>query len=446
MNEYYKRIDENDLKGNYTDGSVLLHTDMNKIEILTRDGINANYEDIQKIEDGSITVENANSALNAENASQLDGATLSKSSVETLQNSDVKVPTSKQVKDYVDSIEITTDYEDLDNLPSINGVQLIGNKTSEQLGISIPIYYFDGQNTPANVAMFNEICDKYDNGESFVLIGKVLVENSYIDDEGHYVSGALQAVVPFSVKDYTEYEQEGITYKSFMSDAVATFRGFATVSIVLTGTWGNFTAVEPLTWSYTEGPIAQKNTISLAPVMPDPTELGNKYLGQMLQYVGQTNANYTFGYIYQCVSDGEETPTYSWQRVDVQPSGGSSSISKVEIATTGSSGTIQSSDLTKLLDNTLNTVIVNSGDVYVLYNKGVNFYTYLSINAQSTTSLSYKAIYVNVSPDAVNYGTFTKETITPSVPLATSSAVGGVKMRYDSTTGTLYIRNDGTDA
>lgn len=33
-----------------------------------------------------------------------------------------------------------------------------------------------------------------------------------------------------------------------------------------------------------------------------------------------------------------------------------------------------------------------------------------------------------------------------STPLATTSVVGGLKVRFDSTTGTLYIRNDGSDA
>lgn len=44
------------------------------------------------------------------------------------------------------------------------------------------------------------------------------------------------------------------------------------------------------------------------------TELDNIY-----QFTGTTDANYTNGYFYKCVSDGQEPATYSWTRVDVQP-------------------------------------------------------------------------------------------------------------------------------
>lgn len=41
--------------------------------------------------------------------------------------------------------------------------------------------------------------------------------------------------------------------------------------------------------------------------------------GSVYQYIGTTNANYTHGYIYECVSDGQDPATYSWTRIDVQP-------------------------------------------------------------------------------------------------------------------------------
>lgn len=44
------------------------------------------------------------------------------------------------------------------------------------------------------------------------------------------------------------------------------------------------------------------------------TELGNIY-----QFTGTTDANYTNGYFYKCVSDGQEPATYSWTQIDVQP-------------------------------------------------------------------------------------------------------------------------------
>lgn len=43
------------------------------------------------------------------------------------------------------------------------------------------------------------------------------------------------------------------------------------------------------------------------------------YVGTIVQYVGATTSTYTQGYWYKCVSDGEVTPTYSWQQVNTQP-------------------------------------------------------------------------------------------------------------------------------
>lgn len=42
-------------------------------------------------------------------------------------------------------------------------------------------------------------------------------------------------------------------------------------------------------------------------------------LDKIYQYTGTTDANYTNGYFYKCVSDGQSTPTYSWTQVNVQP-------------------------------------------------------------------------------------------------------------------------------
>lgn len=50
-------------------------------------------------------------------------------------------------------------------------------------------------------------------------------------------------------------------------------------------------------------------------VLPEPSE---ELLGQIVQYVGLSDATYTNGYFYKCVSDGAAEPTYSWENVLVQ--------------------------------------------------------------------------------------------------------------------------------
>lgn len=61
------------------------------------------------------------------------------------------------------------------------------------------------------------------------------------------------------------------------------------------------------------------------PTIPDaiqtstmPTASADE-LGKVYQFVGATDANYTNGYFYKCVSDGQNPATYSWVQTNVQP-------------------------------------------------------------------------------------------------------------------------------
>lgn len=91
--DYKERIPENLLPANYEDGEVLQHTDMNRIELVIRTAVNENYKDIQKLQDGTLA---------SGNSSKLSNATLSIQENEELQDSDTKVPSSRQVKTYID--------------------------------------------------------------------------------------------------------------------------------------------------------------------------------------------------------------------------------------------------------------------------------------------------------------------------------------------------------
>ena len=109
---YNKRIDENFLRADYVDGEVLQHSDLNELESVVKTAINANYEDIQKLQDGTLI---------AENATKFNGATLSKYSTETLQNSDTKVPSSMQTKQYVDAAISSIDLSGYASKVYVNG-------------------------------------------------------------------------------------------------------------------------------------------------------------------------------------------------------------------------------------------------------------------------------------------------------------------------------------
>lgn len=45
-------------------------------------------------------------------------------------------------------------------------------------------------------------------------------------------------------------------------------------------------------------------------------------VGKIVEYTGVTSNGLTHGYFYECVSDGENPATYSWQQTNVQPSNG----------------------------------------------------------------------------------------------------------------------------
>ena len=89
----YDRIGETDFNPTYVDGQVLQHIDMNKIVSITKEGVNENYHDIQRLQNGEKTVGNAEKLSNASFSRNID---------ESLQADDNKVPSSQQVKEYVD--------------------------------------------------------------------------------------------------------------------------------------------------------------------------------------------------------------------------------------------------------------------------------------------------------------------------------------------------------
>lgn len=94
--------------------------------------------------------------------------------------------------------------------------------------------------------------------------------------------------------------------------------------------------------------LSDTNTIDCGKVlpqydtMPTPSAINN---GQVLQYIGATNVNYTKGYFYECIESPVGSGTYIWQYINVQDS-----YTKAQIG-----------DLTLLPDNSKNVVdnIVN---------------------------------------------------------------------------------------
>lgn len=118
----YDRIGEADLNPTYKDGQVYQHTDVNNMLSILKTAVNENYHDIQKIENGTKTVGNANKLNNANLSRYLD---------EELQADDDKIPTSQQVKNYVDSL-----FSDFS--PPVRGVDYWTEEDQQQISDEVP--------------------------------------------------------------------------------------------------------------------------------------------------------------------------------------------------------------------------------------------------------------------------------------------------------------------
>lgn len=97
-------------------------------------------------------------------------------------------------------------------------------------------------------------------------------------------------------------------------------------------------------------------------------------LGKIIQYVGTTDSNYVNGFFYECVSDGEDTPTYFWQQLNVQPENLSGKVNIVPYPST-------------------------AAQQFDFRNKkaGIYYFTYHSFNINSR-------FYYHINSDASTYG------------------------------------------
>jgi hypothetical protein len=243
---YEVRIDNNFLKGNHVDGEVLQHTTLNELENVVKTAINANYEDIQKLHDGTLSVSGATSLLADEGV-----AILSQYSQEPLSSSDSKIPTALQVKSYVDNLFNTAN-----------------------IGL---VYYWDGTPTQANLNLFNALCTKYDNNEEFVLFGRFQVQFDFVDEHDEPYSEYKQVVAPIIINKMTDKEEEGVSYQSFVTPPIMYWDKYAVGSVKLTGTWGHFTAIEPASWSTVMAPVSGSElNATLTETLTDYEGLSNK--------------------------------------------------------------------------------------------------------------------------------------------------------------------------
>ena len=163
-------------------------------------------------------------------------------------------------------------------------------------------------------------------------------------------------------------------------------------------------------------------------------------VGKIVQYIGTTNANYTNGYFYICLSDGGDPATYSWENINVQAGGGSNA----PVLTSTSGG--QPQDIVDAVNVEYQKFL--NGEEYHIYGKRDNFFAplYFCKNVFGTIS-ALASPYVN-SGNASGGGAYTYKlncnvTITSNV----ITALGNISLQteeFGSSGQGFYIKTRNT--
>lgn len=158
----------------------------------------------------------------------------------------------------------TNDYEDLINRPKIEGVDLIGNKTFEDLGVAsaIDLAQTDGH--------LQDLADLVGDKANLPMPNETVVDNiEYVDTK---VDGLI------------DDNATGLT-KTFSSDKIT--KTFATLEEV-------------------------NERVPQYEITPTATESCG---GQVVQFIGTSTSDYTHGYFYECVP---QSSGYIWKNIGVQ--------------------------------------------------------------------------------------------------------------------------------
>lgn len=156
-----------------------------------------------------------------------------------------------------------------------------------------------------------------------------------------------------------------------------------------------------------------------------PTASANE-LGNVYQFVGTTDVNYTHGYFYECVSDGQNPATYSWSAVQVQASSGGLP------SQTGQNGKFLTTDGTDASWATVNALQNNTTANYALAILGHAYDTHtVSVGANASALKAYttavgmtaKAYSLYMVSIGYNAGTFV-ENASYAIAIGSSAQIG----------------------
>lgn len=172
--------------------------------------------------------------------------------------------------------------------------------------------------------------------------------------------------------------------------------------------------------------------------MPTPASTNE---GDIVQFTGTTDANYTNGYFYKCVSDGQNPATYSWTQVNVQPA--PSGLPDQ----TGQSGKFLTTDGTDASWATINALqnTATGTDSLTVLGTVATFGKTVNIGSDSSGSARCTVIGYNAgggaggATDFIAIGCNAKVTATNAIQIGGNSHFP--EMSTNSTYGTVKIYN-----
>lgn len=196
----------------------------------------------------------------------------------------------------------TTDYEALDNKPSINGYELIGNKTAEDLDIYSTVYVKSAGNVRNKIGICNGFkltnrCyiqvllaedNSYDSGEIKLNINNTGDKTIYINDS---VSSSINHNLPAG--SYIVYYNGVYNFRTDGRIPNAP-KVIDYISSSNSSTDSLSARMGKVLDDKINDSIIQKESM--------PMILAKEYL-KVYQYIGETNDKYTNGYFYKCVGD-----------------------------------------------------------------------------------------------------------------------------------------------
>lgn len=136
----------------------------------------------------------------------------------------------------------TTNYNDLENKPQIEGIELIGDKTADELGLQLKI----AEVTDEGIAFEDSVIT------SKVIVQEVDAENLYTNDEINDMFVKQEAGKGLSENDFTD------EYRQLIDDLAYTAIAFASASATnATNEIGSTVTETVITWSFNKEPKTQ---------------------------------------------------------------------------------------------------------------------------------------------------------------------------------------------